>query len=445
MDKHSLAQVAHWINAPVVKDGVISAFVIDSRKAEPNALFFALKGKKVDGHDFLQQVAEMGAIAAVVSKEYQGSDFGLVLLPVDDVVSAMHQMAKCSFAENKSVVIGITGSVGKTTTKEFLAKLLEAEFVVAKTPGNANSQVGLPLSILNRSGKEQVFVMEMGMSSPHEIEKLVAIAPPEIAVLTKVALAHAANFPDGLEGIAKAKAEILSHPSTQIGIINAQTIGFEPVKTTGGCPRMTYGLKSEFPEADVVLQRTDEGYQIVEQGNLSPLFSLPFTASHLCENFLGAVVACRKMGMSWETIFSQAQHLKVYKNRFEQIQMRGILFLNDSYNANPTSMKAALRNLPVPKEGGKTIAVLGSMRELGEFCESSHRQVAEAASHVVDHLICIGDECKPMVEYFSEKNKSVEWMMSLVDVRLRLFEITTPGDVVLLKGSNSHQLWKLLD
>ncbi|MBS0606200.1 MAG: UDP-N-acetylmuramoyl-tripeptide--D-alanyl-D-alanine ligase, partial [Verrucomicrobia bacterium] len=166
---------------------------------------------------------------------------------------------------------------------------------------------------------------------------------------------------------------------------------------------------------------------------------------HLCENFLGAAVVCRKMGMGWDSIISQAQKLKVYKNRFEQVDVGGITFLNDSYNANATSMKAALRNLPTPRAGGKTIAVLGSMRELGKFCETSHRQVAETAVDVVDHLICLGSECKPMIDYFNERNKSVEWMNSLSDVRARVFNLAKPGDVVLLKGSNSHQLWKVLE
>lgn len=151
------------------------------------------------------------------------------------------------------------------------------------------------------------------------------------------------------------------------------------------------------------------------------------------------------MGMHWDAIFAGAKRLKVYKNRFEKIEREGVVFLNDSYNANATSMKAALKNLPKPQPEGKTIAVLGSMRELGAFCQSSHREVGEAATKVIDHLICLGSECKPMVDVFEQQQKTVEWLQSLEEVRLRVFELAKPGDVVLLKGSNSHQLWKVLD
>ncbi|MBS0653411.1 MAG: UDP-N-acetylmuramoyl-tripeptide--D-alanyl-D-alanine ligase [Verrucomicrobia bacterium] len=445
MNAYNLFQIAHWLQIPVKKNGPIRSFQQDSRLVQSGDLFFALKGEKVDGHTYLKDVAAHGALAAVVSKDYQGDGYGLQLLAVDDVIEALQLLAKEAFRQRKCRVVGVTGSVGKTTTKEFAATLLEGLFVVGKTPGNANSQVGMPLSILNSRGDEQVFVMEMGMSVPHEIERLIDIAAPEIALVTKIALAHAAFFPDGLEGIARAKAEILSHPKTKLGVVNAQAMGFDPMQKTGTCQKISYGLKEEFPEADYVLEKVGASYQVIEKEGRSPLFKLPFAATHLCENFLGAAAVCRKMGMEWDLIIAQAQNLKVYKNRFELVEVGGVTFLNDSYNANATSMKAALRNLPAPQPGGKTIAVLGSMRELGKFCESSHRQVAETAVDVVDHLICIGNECKPMVDYFNEQKKSVEWMNSLSEVRTRVFSIAKSGDVVLLKGSNSHQLWKVLE
>ncbi|MGE0669441.1 MAG: UDP-N-acetylmuramoyl-tripeptide--D-alanyl-D-alanine ligase [Parachlamydiales bacterium] len=445
MSTYDLFQIANWLQLSISRNGTIRSFQQDSRLVQPGDLFFALKGEKVDGHAYLKDVAGRGALAAVVAKEYSGENFGLQLLAVDDVIDALHLLAGQVFCLRKSRVVGVTGSVGKTTTKEFAATLLEGQFVVGKTPGNANSQVGMPLSILNSRGDEEVFVMEMGMSAPHEIERLIEIAPPEIALVTKVALAHAAFFSDGLEGIARAKAEILSHPLTKIGIVNAQAMQFDSMQMTGTCKKLTYGLKEEFPGADYVLEKENDSCRVIEKGERSPLFKLPFTATHLCENFLGAAAVCRKMGMGWDSIISQAQKLKVYKNRFEQVDVGGITFLNDSYNANATSMKAALRNLPTPRAGGKTIAVLGSMRELGKFCETSHRQVAETAVDVVDHLICLGSECKPMIDYFNERNKSVEWMNSLSDVRARVFNLAKPGDVVLLKGSNSHQLWKVLE
>ena len=148
-------------------------FQQDSREIQPGDLFFALQGEKVDGHIYLQEVAAKGACAAVVSKNYSGDHFGMVLFAVDDVLGSMQMMAKTIFSQNKARVVAVTGSVGKTTTKEFIATLLQSKFRVIKTPGNANSQVGLPLFILNNVIDEEFFVVEMGMTASGEIAKLI--------------------------------------------------------------------------------------------------------------------------------------------------------------------------------------------------------------------------------------------------------------------------------
>ncbi|MBI3236228.1 MAG: hypothetical protein HYZ48_00730, partial [Chlamydiales bacterium] len=242
------------------------------------------------------------------------------------------------------------------------------------------------------------------MSQQMEIQNLIHIAPPEIALITKISLAHAAFFPDGLDGIARAKGEIFSHPKTRVKIAHAQANRYDSI---GKENPITYSWKEEYPDAGYLLEKVDGRYQIREEGKESPFFSLPFEATHLCENFLGAAIVARQMGLSWEEIFERAQHLKTYKNRFELIDRDGILFVNDSYNASETSMLAALKNLPKPSSGGKRIAVLGSMRELGSFSDASHLRVAQAALYAIDHLICIGIECQPMIDHFHRNQKEV--------------------------------------
>lgn len=212
MAQLDFAQVIQWLNLDVKVSGRVLGFRQDSRDVQPGELFFAMKGEKVDGHEYLEQIASQGAIGAFVSKEYRGPNYGLQLVAVDNVLDSLQSLAKIVHAQRSARVVGVTGSVGKTTTKEFIATLLEGKFRVGKTPGNANSQVSVPLSILNATGDEEVFVVEMGMSNPREIHRLVSIAPPEVAIITKIALAHAVFFTDGLEGIAAAKAEILSIP-----------------------------------------------------------------------------------------------------------------------------------------------------------------------------------------------------------------------------------------
>lgn len=441
MNRLMLKQIAQWLGKEgEYPDCLIHSFQYDSRSVGPGDLFFAIQGAKVDGHVFLEEVKARGACAAVVSSQFQGCVEGLELIAVPDVILAMQHLAAMSFQQHPAKVIAITGSVGKTTTKEFIATLLQDFVFFRKTPGSVNSQVGLPTFLLNCLGTEEVLVLEMGMNHPGEITKLISMAPPDIAVVTRIALAHSAYFPEGVDGIAAAKAEIFSHPSTRLGILSAQAFEFPVLKNTGSFPKVTYSLE----EGEYVLRKVDKEVEVLHQGKSLGFVKLPMRAAHMQENFLAACVVALKIGVSFEEIQKKAALLKTCKNRFEIVEKEGITFLNDSYNANPTSMKAALCNLPEPHLGGKVIAVLGEMRELGNFSLKSHLEVGEVALSKVSYLLCLGNECQPIVDLFSAQNRPAELLPSLADMQKRLFEVATAGDVVLLKGSNSHQLWKLL-
>lgn len=444
MAAFDLFQIAKWLGCDLQLSGRVYGFKQNSREVLPGDLFFALKGEKVDGHSYLEEIASKGAVGAVVSKEYCGDAFGLVLLRVENVIASLHQLAKIVHATRQVRVIGVTGSVGKTTTKEFIATLLEKKYRVHKTPGNANSQVGVPLSILNCDGDADIFVMEMGMSLPKEIARLVDIAPPEVSIVTKVALAHAAFFPDGLEGIARAKFEIFSHPFTKIGIYHHQVSQF-PSLSTGDCLKMTYCQDGESQDCDFVLCSEGDRYYVKEGVERTHAFALPFSASHLCENFMGAAAVARAIGMQWVEIIPQIQKLTVFQRRFERVERNGVVFINDSYNANITSMRAALMNLPRPHRGKKRIAVLGAMKELGDHSEQSHLEVGRIALMYVDHLLCIGEECIAMVDVFNKANKPVEHFDNLDALKCRVHNLAEDGDVVLLKGSNSKKLWLILE
>ncbi len=444
MAEFDFAQVVNWLGSDVAVSAKVQGFRQDSRCVEAGELFFAIKGEKVDGHDFLNEVATRGAVGAVVSKQYRGESYGLTLVYVDDVLASLQKLAKTVHVQRAARVIAVTGSVGKTTTKEFIATLLEGKFRVGKTPGNANSQVSVPLSILNLEGDEEILVVEMGMTGSHHIEKLIEIAPPEVCLITKIALVHAVFFPDGIHGIAAAKAEIMAHPMTKMAFVNAQAACFQAVQERD-CPKITYSLEEEGEDSDFVLCREGSQFYAREKGERTSTFSLPFAANHLCENFIGAAAVARNMGMEWEEIIPQAQKLTVYKRRFEFIEKEGILFLNDSYNANLLSMTAALRNLPLARPGKKRIGVLGGMVELGIYSEQIHYEVAKLALSYIDYLLCLGEECTTMVELFQKENRPVEHFLDLSLIKKRVFELAEEGDVVLLKGSNAKQLWRVLE
>jgi UDP-N-acetylmuramoyl-tripeptide--D-alanyl-D-alanine ligase len=417
----------------------IRGFRQDSRLIQPSDLFFALPGDRVDGHVFLGEVAKKGAVTAIISKQYRGPSYGLSLLAVENVMDALHLLAQVLFSKRNTRVIAVTGSVGKTTIKEFIATLLSVQFRVAKTPGNANSRIGLPLSLLNADREADIFVVEMGMSQKGQIAKLVSIAPPEIAVITNIGLAHSAYFPEGLESIARAKAEILSSSKTRLAILGPNVENFSAIKNSLVLKK-NYGLSEGL---DLHLQAHGKKFCLMEKTECSSFFSLPFQAEHLWENFCGAALVAREFGVCWKKIIEKTKQLKTIPHRFTIVEKKGIIFVDDSYNASLSSMKAAFKSLPKPK--GKTIAVLGDMKELGEFTEECHLEVAKYALEVTDILLCLGEDCSLMVELFIKNKRKAYLCHDFQDLYKAVHALAEQGDVVLIKGANSHQLWRILD
>lgn len=438
----SLLEIARALDVDLENDARVLGYRIDSRNAGSGDLFFALKGERVDGHAFLREAAKKGAAGAVVQKGCPRVE-GLCLIEVDDPLEALHKLARLGLEKVPAQILGITGSVGKTTVKEFAATLLEKKFPLYKNFGSFNSQCTFPLNLLNRSGQEKLLVLEMGMSFPGEIERLAAIAAPDIAVITKIALSHVANFSDGLEGIARAKAEIASQPKTRKVIVDLEFLQYKAAESIR-VEKITFSTQDS--RADYYLSYIDGQYRIDEKGVRAHQFDLPFHESHFLHDFTAALAAARQMGMSWEEIEQQIPHLAPPKMRFEQFDWNGIRIINDAYNANPASMRAALENLPHPKEGGKKIAVFGSMqKELGSFTQEAHEEIGRLAQKHIDVLLSIGEEAKILNAAFSEAKKPSEHFEAKDALALRLCEVMRPGDIVLIKGARSMQMEQIVE
>lgn len=436
-------QISRYLGVFSDSSTEVTGYQIDSRMIGEGELFFALKGGKVDGHQFLREVKARGAIGAVVSRGYQGPDFGLILLPVEDVVASLQGLAHHFMKECRSQIIGITGSVGKTTTKEFAATLLEGKFKVGKTYLNYNTKLTFPITLLNRAGDEEVLVVELGMSEPKDISRLIQIAAPDLAVLTKVAFAHGGNFERGLTDIAKYKAEIFLDPKTKKAIFDHDLYHFPEAIAQIHGEKMSFSLTDR--TADYFLSSE---YFVDERGVRAYRFDPPFKQSHLLHDFLAAVSVARQMKMEWDQINNQLTFLKLPKMRFEQMEKDGVLLINDAYNANPESMKAALTSLPEPSVGGKRIAVLGMMADLGSEHNTLHREVGLFAQKYVDHLLVLGKEASSVFEAFQEAQKPAEQYVDFPSLAERLKSLMRPGDVVLVKASRCVQmenLFKLLD
>ncbi len=414
---YSLRKIAGWLGQACERHLPIASFAIDSREVQKGSLFFALAGERVDGHEYLEEVARKGAFGAVVSKGYQGPDFGLNLLYVEDVLWALHEIARKALLERKTKIIGITGSMGKTTTKEFLYEILRQKFRVGKTLGNRNTQRTLPLAILDANGDEDYLILEMSMTEKGNIRKLVEMAPPEIVVITPIVACHAKNF-QSVEGIAEAKAEIFT-ARAEFAAIHEKAARFEAIQEGCTCENVIYPTDLEFQS--------------------------PFVESHVNENVSAAVEVAKYLGLTLHEIELVSKRLKPFEHRFEKKVYRGITFIDDTYNANAASMVAALQNIPKPKEGKKTVAVLGSMGELGKYSHSSHTEVAQEALTKVDVLFVIGEEARPMVEIFEKNKKLVQFFTSYEELKESLHKTAEDGDVVLVKGSNYHKLWKVIE
>lgn len=425
----SLKKLGEYLGQEIPFKDSILRFCIDSRKILKGDLYCALPGNRVNGEDFLEDVFQKGAIAALVSKDYTGQAFG-PLIYVDDVGETLQDLARTVFRAFKPKhVIAITGSLGKTTAKEFVCTLLEGAFQVFKTPGNANSQVGLPLAILNGFENQDVAVLEMGMTHAGQIKKLVSICPPDIALITKIALVHAENF-SSLEGIEQAKGEIFFHPDTKLGIY---PFASKNLNNCGTCEKKTFGLDDS--EADFSLL-TIQKHSIED---------LKFKEPHILHNLVAALSVAFSLGIEIEVIQQQMQKLALPEMRMEKLKKNGVFFINDSYNAAPDSIAAALKSLPAPDDGKKRIAVIGEMAELGRFSEDCHRDVGVEALKYVDHLICYGKNCAPMAAVWSQAGRPCQYFNDHEKVAEHLRELAEPGDVVLLKGSNSTKMWTIMD
>jgi UDP-N-acetylmuramoyl-tripeptide--D-alanyl-D-alanine ligase len=416
----------------------------DSRLVRSGDVFFALPGAKTDGHAHLSDAAAKGAVAAVVHNDYAGNDMRLPLLRTNDVLKALQDLAKTFLGRSKARVVAITGSLGKTTTKEFTAALLRKKYHVYASPGNSNSQIGLPLSIINHATlDEDILVIEMGMTLPGQIKKLVEIAPPTVAVVTTVALVHAGNF-DSLEEIAKAKGEIFSHPATEYGFYDKESDLNHALTGQGTCQKFSFSITS--PVADTYLEMEEGSMVVVQNGEKSPkLPILALPGEHNKHNFLCAVTVARHFGLSWEDIREVQKSLFLPDRRLEHVQKFGALFVNDSYNAAEMSTKSAISSLPKPQDGGRRIVVFGGMPELGKFSVQCHRNVAEFALQHVDYMYCFGDECLEILRCWEEAKRPVVWAKERIEIAAALRKQLRPGDVVLLKGMRIRDVGKILD
>jgi len=417
---------------------------VDSRKVKQGDLFFALPGARCDGHQFLQEVAQKGAAGAIINRNFTGSiPEELPVFQVKDPLKTLQNLARKRIEHIHPKIIAITGSYGKTTTKEFIACMLSPYYKTAFTSGNHNSKIGMPMSILNELKPDHThLIVEMGMEQKGEIAYLTQIAPPDIALVTAIGTAHIKNF-KSIEEIAQAKAEIFSHSNTSTCLFNIAT----PYSTVlGSAARGSIRAFSANSSKNAfwVLHKNDEQYFINEDGTHIALPKLSLSSPHLYENILAAIAACRSVGLEWEQIAHQLPSLQVPSGRSNLIEHNGILYINDSYNASEAPMQAALNHL-FTYTSKRRVAVIGQMTGLESLSKETHERIGEYALQNVDQLYCLGNDCEPIVEIWKQAKKPCFWTCSLDELISQLKLELKRDDVVLIKGSRGNNMEKILE
>ncbi|MGW3135271.1 UDP-N-acetylmuramoyl-tripeptide--D-alanyl-D-alanine ligase [Streptomyces sp. NPDC001139] len=429
---HDIPDPSVQVTAPVVRD---------SRQVEPGSLFVAFVGERVDGHDYARQVVEAGAVAVLASRPV-----GVPAIVVDDVQSALGALARHVVRRLGATLVALTGSAGKTSTKDLIAQVLQRKAPTVFTPGSLNNEIGLPLTALSATEETKFLVLEMGARGIGHIRYLTELTPPRIGLVLNVGSAHIGEF-GGREQIAQAKGELVEAlPGDGAAILNAD----DPfVRAMASRTKARVVFFGESDEADV----RAENVRLTDTGQPAFRLHTPSGASdvtmrlygeHHVSNALAAAAVAHELGMSAEeiaTALSEADSLSRWRMEVTE-RPDGVTIVNDAYNANPESMRAALRALVAMGKGRRTWAVLGKMAELGDEALAEHDAVGRLAVRLnVGKLVAVGGREASWLQLgaynegsWGEESVHVSDAQAAIDL---LRSELRPGDVVLVKASRS--------
>jgi UDP-N-acetylmuramoyl-tripeptide--D-alanyl-D-alanine ligase len=440
----SIRSIAHAIGVPDPDlSGSVSGWSIDSRSLNPGDCFFAIRGPLHDGHEYVEGIAKCGAALAIVERRIASTVPQLV---VPDTLMALQQLAAWARKQWGRTVVGVTGSAGKTTTKDTIAHLLAAAMKTGRTVGNYNNHFGLPLSILRLPDDCQVAVLEMGMNHAGEIRALAKLAKPQIGVVTNAGWAHAENFPDGIDGVARAKRELIEElPADGIAILNADDPHVREFAAIHAGRSILFGFAED---AEV---RAEE-FRACGDGSafrcLGVDFTIPLPGRHAVSNVLAAIAVARALDIDAARLVDAVRSLTAGKMRGERSERNGVTIINDCYNANPEAMRSMielLRSLPAHRR----IAVLGEMLELGREAGTLHRDIGKfVAEQGIDALLGVRGAARWMVDeavVAGLSGSAAYFFDSPEEAGDFLRPYLRPGDAVLFKGSRGVQVEKAIE
>ncbi len=413
-----------------------TSITTDTRHIKPGDVFVALRGENFDGHEFVQVAIAKGAIAAIVNNEFESPD--LPILKVNDTLQAYQQIAQWWRKQFSIPVIGITGSVGKTTTKELIAAVLETQGKVLKTRANYNNEIGVPKTLLELGCEHQFAVIEMAMRAAGEIALLTQITCPTIGVITNVGTAHIGRL-GSVEAIARAKCELLAEmPKSSMAILNAdnQSLMKFSAQVWQG-KTITYGLES----GDLQGQLLDNETISIDQNKLT----LPLAGTHNASNFLAAIAVAEALKIDWARLAANVT-VSLPGGRSQRYELANdVVILDETYNAGLESMLASLQLL-AQTPGNRKIAVLGAMKELGEFSTELHTQVGAKVKELkLDTLLILVDSADAQAIATGAMPLEAECFATHADLVEKLHQLVQSGDRLLFKASHSVGLDRVVN
>lgn len=416
----------------------------DSRLVEEGFLYVPFKGARVDGHSFINELFEEKKLLVSLS-EIDIEDPKGPIIKVESTFEALKDIAAFYRKQLDCKIIGITGSVGKTSSKESIASVLQQQFKVLKTEGNYNNEIGMPLTLLKIRDNHEVAVIEMGISHFDDMNKLARIATPDICVITNIGPCHLEHLIDR-DGVFRAKTEMFDHLSDNpVVILNGDDDKLINVKEVKGSKPIFYGIESEFDIMPKEIYSEDMLGTKLSIKYYDDAFDtyIPVTGEHMIYNVLAAVAVARYLGMDYDKIDKGIRNISLVSGRNNIIKNKDLTIINSCYNANPMSMEASINILN--NVDGRTVAILGDMFELGRDEKELHRKVGEFINGVdVDTVICIGELAENIFDGISD-NKKKYYFKDKSSFLIKINEYINSDDTVLVKASNGMKFTEIVD
>ncbi|HOJ52812.1 MAG TPA: UDP-N-acetylmuramoyl-tripeptide--D-alanyl-D-alanine ligase [Syntrophales bacterium] len=428
-------------------DSTFTGITIDSRRVEGGELFVAILGKRLDGHDFVPEALMRGARGVIVQKELSGIQHEAAVILVSDTTKALGDLAHAVRGRFGGPVIAITGSSGKTTTKEMVVSILERRKQVHKTEGNLNNLIGVPLTLFGLADGQDVLVLELGTNQPGEIARLAEIVSPTIACITNIGPAHLEGL-GSLEGVAREKGALFNFLGPDgTAVINRDDPFLREMGEKLACRVVTYGRMKGAKvtlEKEVKMDKTGSFFRLVVEDRSQEVV-LPIPGAHNVSNALAAAAIAWAAGATMEDIVAGLEEMRAVPGRMEIVALEnGVNLINDVYNANPASCEAALNTLKQMMGEGRGFVILGDMLELGEEAPERHRFIGELLTGInIEKAYLKGDLVRFIAEGAREKGWGEEKITFFGEVREVVGDISRllkPGDWILVKGSRGMKM-----